>query len=320
MKKTILSTLLLVGWIFAMNLTLYAKPFYVDLTHRIPTFAPLDGDMNKADLSKPLGNSDRRGIPTFGAQTVFQAAPPFKTGQGYFYGGRLTTSEHHGTHIDAPGHYVNNAATLEIKHPNKKLIHEMTAQDLIGPAVLIDISGRVAAELDKNGGRPHPDPSVTDFSDSSPNVVTAADIQAVTEKITNRAWIVVNMGWSRFYYQADWEKSPYINGWNFPGVSRAALDKIIEIENEKQVRINGFVVDNIGVDTGEASIGPKKDFQNSFYSHVRGLQRGWKMVENANYLGQLSQAKKDSCTITIGAPKHVEGSGGPARVLAICEQ
>ena len=45
--------------------------------------------------------------------------------------------------------------------------------------MLIDISGRAQAELDKNGGKPSPDRSVTDFSNSSPNVVRADDTAAV---------------------------------------------------------------------------------------------------------------------------------------------
>ena len=42
-------------------------------------------------------------------------------------------------------------------------------------------------------------------------------------------------------------------------------------------------------------------------------------VANANNLGQLAQAEKPGrCTIVVGALKHVAGSGGPARVFALC--
>ena len=33
--------------------------------------------------------------------------------QGHFYRSYLTIAEHHGTHIDAPSHYVNAQETLE---------------------------------------------------------------------------------------------------------------------------------------------------------------------------------------------------------------
>lgn len=294
-----------------------AETFLVDLTHPIPTFEPTGEDITTPDLAKPYGNSQP--IPTFGVQTVLQIAQ-FPTSQGHFDLGRLVISEHHGTHMDSPGHYVNNPETREAGNPEPRLVDQLGAEDLIGKAVLIDISGRVQAELDKNGGKPSPDKAVTDFSNASANVVTADDIAAVEGKLGPGVFLVVNLGWSRFFMDANWETTPYFNGWNFPGLNKAAIDKLIEIETQKGFRINGIVIDNIGVDTGESSKGSDDKWTDSWHSHVRGLQRGWKFVENAANLGQLAQAKADSCTIVIGAPKHVRGTGGPARVLAMCEK
>ena len=59
---------------------------------------------------------------------------------------------------------------------------------------------------------------------------------------------------------------------------------------------------------------------NSFHCHVRGLQRGWKFVENARNLGQLAEADPGSCTLIVGALKLVNGTGTPARVMAQCER
>ncbi len=294
-----------------------AEQFFVDLTHPMPTFEPTGEDITTPDLAKPYGASQP--IPTFGVQTVLQITQ-FPTNQGYFDLGRLVISEHHGTHIDSPGHYVNNPETTEPNMPARKLVNELTAQDLIGRAVVIDISARVQAELDKNGGKPSPDKSVTDFSEGSANVVTADDIGEVADQLDNRVWLVVNLGWSRFYYDADWATTPYFNGWNFPGLSKGAIDKLIEIEGTKEIRINGIMADNIGIDTGEGSKGTDDKWSNSFHSHVVGLQRGWKFVENAANLGELAMAKPGSCTIIVGAPKHIRGTGGPSRVLAMCEK
>ena len=298
---------------------LSAAPFIIDLTHATPTFQALDGDPNKPDLSKPHGESIP--IPSFGPQAVLQHPKQFfTTNQGFFYAGRLSISEHHGTHIDAPYHFANKRETLEGKKPVRKFVHELSTKDLVGPAVLIDISGRVQSELDKNGGKPSPDTKVTDFSEASPNNVTAGDIQAVAGKLKKGVWIVVNLGWSRFYFDANWATTPYFNGFNFPGLNKGAVDKIIEIENKGKFRINGIIIDNIGIDSGESSKGTDDKFSNSFYSHVRGLQRGWKFVENATNIGQLAKAKRDSCTMVLGAPKHISGSGGQTRVIALCEK
>jgi kynurenine formamidase len=297
-----------------------AGTFVVDLTHPIPTFAATEGDPMKADLSKPWGSS--KPIPTFGGQTVLTLSP-FPTSDGAFALGNLVLAEHHGTHLDTSAHYGNNDASLEPGFPkadDRKRTHELSADELIGRVVLIDISGRVQAELDKNGGRPSPDKETTDFSNSSPNVVTADDIDAVAHKLGNGTWLVLNLGWSRFYFDGpDFAKDPYINGFNHPGMSKAAVDRLIEVLDARGVRINGILADNIGIDSGESAVGDDDKWTNSWHAHVRLLQRGLLFVENAANLGQLAVAKPDSCTIVVGAPKHVHGTGGPSRVFAICE-
>ncbi len=299
----------------------WAETFLLDLTHPLPTFKPMSGDPMKPDLSQPwLGSQP---VATFSQQAVLSIAE-FKTNQGHFDLGTLVLSEHHGTHMDTSAHYVNDPSSMEpdgLAPGERKLAHEVEPSDLIGPAVLIDISGRVHTELSKNGGVPSPDPAVTDFSDDSPNVVTAEDIDAVAGQLADGVWLVLNLGWSRFYFHgADFNKDPYVNSFNHPGISHAAVDRLIEIEDARSIRIQGIIADNIGIDSGESAYGEDDQWTNSWYAHVRGLQRGWKFVENATNLGQLALARPGSCRIVVGAPKHVRGTGGPSRVLAMCEK
>ena len=145
-----------------------AGTFVVDLTHPIGTFAPKGGDIATPDVSKPLKGSIQ--VPTFGAPAVYEVLPDFKTNRGHFGLGRFVLMEHHGTHIDAPFHYQNNKSSLETKTPDLRTMEELTANDLMGPIVFIDISGRVQSELDKNGGKPG-SKAVTDFSNSSNNLI-----------------------------------------------------------------------------------------------------------------------------------------------------
>lgn len=297
-----------------------AETILIDLSHPIPTFEAMEGDPMKADLSKPHLNSVP--IPTFGAQTVFTLGK-FPTNQGSFDLGTLILAEHHGTHMDSSGHYINNEGSMEtagMKPADRKLMHQLTASDLIGKAVVIDISGRVQMEVEKNGGRPSPDKSVTDFSNSSPNVVTAADIDAIADQIDNGIWLVLNSGWSQYYFSGtDFAKDPYINGWNHPGISKAAVDRLIEIMESKGVTIGGIIADNIGIESGESAVGDDDKWTNSWHAHVRLLQRGVKFVENATNLGRVAlAARNNECTIVVGAPKHVRGTGGPSRVFALC--
>ncbi len=300
---------------------LHADSFTIDLTHPIPTFKPMEGDPMKPDLSQPW--LDSKAIPSFGQQTVLSFSK-FPTNQGYFDLGLIVLSEHHGTHMDTVAHYLNNAESMDpggIPPEKRRLAHQLGSNDLIGPAVVIDISGRVQSELDKNGGKPSPDPNVTDFRNSSPNVVTADDIAAVADQLVDGAWLVLSQGWSRYYFQGtDFAKDPYINGWNHPGLSKAAVDKLIQVMEQKGIQLNGVVADNIGVESGQSALGEDDKWTNSWYAHVKLFQRGVKIVENADNLGQLAAAKPGSCTIIVGAPKHVRGSGGPSRVMAICEK
>jgi kynurenine formamidase len=291
----------------------------IDLSHPIPTFAPSSEDPMKPDLSAPY--HDSKPIPTFGAQAVLSFGK-FPTSDGYFNLGTMVLAEHHGTHLDSPGHYANNAASLEGENPpaeKRKHTHDLNADDLIGHVVLIDISGRVEMELAKNGGVPSPDTAVTDFSNASPNVVTADDIVAVEKQIKNGVWLVINTGWSKFFFSGnDFAKDPYINGFNHPGMSKAAVDKLIEIMDRKGVLIGGIIADNIGIDSGQSAVGDDDKWTNSWHAHVRLLQRGVKFVENATNLGQLAMVENPGKCM-VGAPKHVGGTGGPSRVLALCK-
>ncbi len=312
---------LLCGFLACVPVTVPADTITIDLTHPIPTFAPSAEDPMKADLAQPW--LDSVPIPTFGGQTVLSFGE-FPVGDGTFETGTLVLAEHHGTHLDTPGHFINSAESMEeggTPPEQRQLAHDLGAADLIGSAVLIDISGRVDAELAKNGGTPSADISVTDFSNASNNVVTAEDIDAVADRIDDGVWLVLNTGWSRFFFSGpDFVADPYINGFNHPGMNREAVDRLIEIMDEKGVLINGIIADNIGVDSGQSAVGDDDKWTNSWHAHVRLLQRGVKLVENAANLGQLAMAPApENCTIVVGAPKHVRGTGGTSRVLALCD-
>lgn len=292
-----------------------AESFLVDLTHAIPTFQPMADDPTAPDLANPWLGSEA--VPTFGQQTVL-AIGEFPVGDGHFDLGRLVLSEHHGTHLDMPGHFIHDGSKEIAGGASGRTAEQSTAEDLYGPMVMIDISGRVQAELDKNDGMPSPDTAVTDFSNSSMNVVGAADIDAVADQLQDGSWIVINSGWDRFFYDADFATSPYINGWNHPGISKEGVDRLIAVMEEKGIKINGLIADNIGIDSGESAIGENGDWTNSWHAHVELLQRDLKFVENAANLGQLVQAS--SCDIFVGAIKHTRGTGGASRVVALCEE
>ncbi len=294
--------------------------FVVDLSHPMPMFEAKGGDITKPDLSKPFKGS----VPaaSFGFQPVRVLKDSFKTKVGQFNWGWFTMDEHYGTHLDSTDHYQNSPDTLKVKR-NDRSLEEYTVDDLIGPVVLIDISSRVRAELDKNGGKPSPDPKTTNFSNSSNATVTADDIKAIAKRVVDRAWIVVYAGWEKFFFGASENPfiHPYVNGFNYPGFNKASIDALIAVEEMNGVKFNGLVMDNLSIDSGASGLGSTNDvFGKGWYAHNQGLQRGWKFLENAANLGAIAEAKPGSCRLIVGVAKYTSASGGPARVLGECRR
>ena len=101
------------------------------------------------------------------------------------------------------------------------------------------------------------------------------------------------------------------------------IDWLIELEEKKGFRINGLFADNIAVESGESLIGPggSVDVQPPKiygpYLHALGLQRGWKLVENAANLNLLKNMPQGAGTLIVGASKIIGVSGAPARVMAM---
>ena len=294
----------------------------LDLSHPVPVFAPTNGDFLTPDLSMPFGDS----VPHAGLAPPATRLPMenLQTEVGFFRWGWNFLFEHYGTHVDSTDHWVIQfAPDIEVPEPDSRSVDQFTGEDLIGPIVFIDISSRVQAELDKNGGVPSPDTSITDFGDSTVNTVTVEDIDAVEDELVDRAWVVVHSGWDQFFFTppaTDLDASPYVNQFNHPGFHQAVIDRLIEIEREKGIRINGITMDNIGLDSGESARGPTDDITGrGWYAHRKGLQRGWKFIENGANLGQLAEVEDGSCTLFVGALKIVSGKGSPSRLLAICD-
>ncbi len=315
------------GAVAALGLAACAAPgqggrtVILDLTHTLPMFAAKGGDVSKADLSKPF--KDSKPLAGFGFQSVRVMKKPFKTKVGSFHWGWFTFDEHYGTHIDATDHYQNTPATLDVAQADNRSVEQYTVADITGPVVFIDISQRVQDELGKNGNVPSPDPRLTNFKNDGPAALTAADIAAVEDQIVDRAWVVVRTGWDKFYVGASKDPfaHPYINGFNYPGFHKGSIDKLIEIEKRKGVHINGLVMDNFTIDSGASGLGSTSDpFGDGWYAHNKGLQRGWKFVENAANLGQLVVAQPRSCTLIVGALKLTSATGSPVRLLAICQR
>lgn len=284
-----------------------------DLTHTLSTFEPLDSsspaERFEPDLTKPIDGS--RPVAAFSAQMVLFPNPDVPTAEGVFKLNTTILGENIGTSIDAGGHFVANNPD----GANQRTLADLRVEDLTGPLVFIDISSRVTAELARNSGIPGP-VEVTDFSDASGNVVTAADIDSIADQLVNRAFVIVHTGWSQFYWNSGpGLEGPYANGFNYPGFSKYAIERLIEIEEERGIRINGIGADNLTVDSGDAAGAPAFPI-GAIPSHRLGLARGWTTVESVATTPELMEGH---CELYIGAMNHKGGVAGWARIFARCE-
>ncbi|EPJ43383.1 MAG: cyclase [Osedax symbiont Rs2] len=294
---------------------------FIDMTHAIPTFAPSAKDATKPDLNMPVTSSSP--IAGFYPQAVLYPADKWPTNQGYFSSTAILIQEHNGTSFNAPNHYVNNQASTEagsVLQGQRKSAEQLTTAQLTGDVVMIDVSARVAKELAKNGGTPSPDTTVTDFSDSSMATIRAADVRAVADQIKQGVWVVGRLGWEQFYFSGteDWDESKYTNALNHPGFTGEAIAELIKIMDEKKVKISGIAADSFSTDSGQGAKGIDDKWSNAWPAHVRLYQRDILIVENLANVDKLATQPDGSCALMVGALKHTGGTGGPARVMAVC--
>lgn len=193
-----------------------------------PPAAPAGFDLETAklvDLTHP-----------FDAETIYwPTGKPFDHEQtawgvnekGYFYSSYdYASSEHLGTHVDAPIHFGEDRPTLDA----------VPLERWVGPGVVIDISAACAADADYE--------------------LTAADItahEAEHGEIPAGAIVLVRTDWSRRWpdvqaYMGDDTPGSAAN-LHFPGLSEEAAQLL------KKRR-----VDAVGIDTASIDHGPSTEF------------------------------------------------------------
>jgi kynurenine formamidase len=157
-----------------------------------------------------------------------------------FYKNRLTMDEHSGTHMDAPAHFVEGAATAD----------QLDPRAFFAPLVVIDISARAADDPDA--------------------VVTDGDIaawEAVNGTIPDRAFVAMSSGWGakvndpQAYINLDASDVQHFPGWSGRAVAFLTGERTVV---------------GIGVDTPSLDPGNSTDFQ----AHVNALQAGLYGIEN----------------------------------------
>lgn len=215
--------------------------------------------------------------PEFEVETLSEGV----TEKGYFYlSKRFSTAEHGGTHIDAPIHFFEGRNTVD----------EIDLEQLIGPGVVVDVSGPCGDDRDYRVG-------VEDF----------------------RAWekehgplplgtiVLLRTGFGEYWpdrarYMGTAERGPdAVGDLHFPGLHHEAVPWL----RERGIRA-------IGLDTPSIDHGPSQDFP----SHVALFEHNVPVFENVANLEELPATGFS----VIALPMKIRGgSGGPLRIVAIVE-
>lgn len=201
-----------------------------------------------------------------------------KTEAGFFYAANaFCTPEHGGTHLDAPIHFAEKGHTAD----------QIPLEQLLGPAVVIDIAAKAAADPDYR--------------------LTVEDVRAWEAKhgpIPTGAIVLLRTGWGKRWpdrkrYLGD-DKPGDTSNLHFPSYGAEAARLLIEQRK----------VDTLGVDTASIDHGPSKDFivhQIAGGANVPGLEN----------VANLEELPETGAWVIALPMKIAGGSGGPVRIVGL---
>jgi kynurenine formamidase len=221
-----------------------------------------------------LTHEFRVGFPSYlGAPAKIERTTVVNIRDNGFYGQWWTFWEHSCTHMDVPAHFVEGG----------RFSPELTPEELIVPAVVIDISAKVPSNPDA--------------------MLTLDDVRSFERghgRIPRRAVVCAYSGWeSRVGSEAAYRNVGPDGLQHFPGLSAEAAEWLIDNRD-----VTGFGVDTLSLDPGNST---------TFSAHLTILGADRYGIEN---LANLAKIPPRGATLYVGLVPWQEGSGGPARIIA----
>ena len=178
----------------------YSKVPYFDRMSAIQEMMP-PTRKRVIDLSHPLtqnGPSTCAGHPSFTSERVLTLA---RDGSNV---SRLTLGSHTGTHLDAPVHFIDGAATVS----------DVDLSSLVGPAVVVDVRGK---EIH--------------------GAITWEDIASQAGELSPEVTLLLCTGWSRHWGKEEYVQSPHLSeeaarkiiecGVRVVGIDVASIDGVV---------------------------------------------------------------------------------------------
>lgn|SRR5690606_3184527 len=223
-------------------------------------------------------NEDTLYWPTSPSGFEFQQLAHGHNDKGYFYSANaFCTAEHGGTHLDAPIHFHETGHSAE----------QVPFDKLMGPAVVIDVAAKAAADRDYR--------------------LTRSDVLAFEARhgeIKTGSLVLLRTGWSQY-----WPDRKQYFGDDTPGdASRLSFPSFGE--DAARLLVEERDVALLGVDVASIDHGPSTDFM----VHRIAAARNVPGLENLTNLDQLPATG----ALVIALPMKIAGgSGGPVRVVAV---
>ena len=206
-----------------------------------------------------------------------------QTEKGYYYrSNKFSSPEHGGTHIDAPAHFAKDGKTVDA----------IPLEQLIGPAVLVDVSRKCLADRDYRI-------AIDDFR----------DWEKIHQQIPEHAIVLLRTGFAKYWpdrksYLGTEERGPEaVAKLHFPGLDPAAAAWLV-----RERKIHAVGLDTASIDYGQST---------GFESHVELMTHDVPAMEN---LANLERLPPMGITVVALPMKIAGGSGGPLRVIAIIEE
>ena len=235
-----------------------SKGRWIDLTH----------DFSSETIYWPTSQ-------TFVRETVFEGY----TDKGFYYVSyNIRGAEHGGTHIDAPIHFFEGRMTVD----------EIPIEQMIGPAVVIDVSVKAARNRDYQVG-----------------IDDVLAWEKTHGRLPPNSIVLLNTGYAKFwpdrktYMGTDRLGEKAVADVHFPGLDPEAARWLV---NERAIGAIGL--DTPSIDYGQSTL---------FESHVTLFEQNIPAFENVTNLGQLPPT---GATVIALPMKIRGGSGGPLRIVA----
>jgi kynurenine formamidase len=200
-----------------------------------------------------------------------------------WYWNNFSMSEHTGTHLDAPAHWVTGRDWPD------NTVDALDPARFIGPACVVDASREVAADPDW--------------------LLTVEFLQAWEARhgrIEAGAWLLFRTDWSKRIVDPVAFVNRREDGPHTPGPTREAVEWLI---HERDVR--GFGVETINTDAGQSFSWPTPT---PCHALMHGANRlGLQCLTNLDLLPPTG-------AVIVAAPLKIrDGSGSPLRVIALVE-